>query len=376
MKRGTRILLGMAVIMTIAAPMGAFSGGAASAAPFFRPPVPYTCSGGDAQTGTFASIPSGTYVNITITGACQPAPGAVINVLGDINVAGNAVFDAQSFPSTINVGHDVTAAPGSFLGLGCLPDPSSTSTTGHPCVDASGNPTTGRSVITVYGNIFGWNVNTVLLNGITVKCNVAFVGGGGAIPWAIKTNTIGGSLLVSNVTPDWLGVIVNNIGGSVILANVHITDTDPNPAIFVASNTIGRDLACWGLTPAVSGGFGNEHNTVGGHSFGQCREPDRRIATGVVRDLVAPDPRGSRAASGDAPRRAGLQPRRLGARTTWRGLGPEMHVPIRPDGRTTGGGSVTCAHAPCPCCVLHLKDGHGTSDGTTPEERRRRRRAR
>jgi len=270
MKRGTRILLGVAVIMGIAAPVGAFSGGTAVAAPFFRPPVPYTCAGGDAQTGTFVPIPSGTYANITVRGACRPAPGSVINVIGDINVADNAVFDAQSYPSTITVGHDVTAASGSFLGLGCLPDPTSTSTTGHPCVDASGNPTTGSSDITVYGNVFAWDANTVLLNGITVKWNVALIGGGGAIPWAIKTNTIGGSLLVSNMTPDWLGVIVNKIGGSVILANVHITDTDPNPAIFVASNTVGQNLACWGLAPAVSGGFGNEHNIVGGRSFGQC----------------------------------------------------------------------------------------------------------
>ena len=125
-------------------------------------------------------------------------------------------------------------------------------------------------MITVNRNIIAWNAGTVLPNGITVRGSVTLLGGGGAIPWAIKTNTIGGNLLVGNVTPDWLGVIVNRVGGSMIPANVHITDTDPNRAIFVAGNTIGQNLACWGLAPAVSGEFGNEHNTIGGHVFGQC----------------------------------------------------------------------------------------------------------
>ena len=116
----------------------------------------YTCTGGDFQTGTFVPIPSGTYRSITVTGACQPAPDAVINVVGNVDVAAGAVLDAQSYPSTITVGHDVTAGSGSFLGLGCLPDPTPTSTTGHPCVDANGNPTTFSSSITIDGNVTAW----------------------------------------------------------------------------------------------------------------------------------------------------------------------------------------------------------------------------
>jgi hypothetical protein len=273
MKRRTRILLGVAIIIGVVAPVGAFTGGTAMASPGGRWPswpTNYTCSGGNLQTGTFSVIPSGTYGNLTVTGACQPAPNAVINVIGNVNVSAHGALDAQSYPSKLTVGRDVTAGPGALLGLGCLPNPTATSTTGHPCVDAHGKPTTGQSEITVNGNIIAWDADTVLLNGITVRGSVALLGGGGAIPWAIKTNTIGGNLLVGNVTPDWLGVIVNKVGGNVLLVNVHITDTDPNPAIFVASNTIGQNLACFGLAPAVSGGFGNEHNVVGGHAFGQC----------------------------------------------------------------------------------------------------------
>jgi hypothetical protein len=218
-------------------------------------------------------IPSGTYSSITVAGACQPAPGAVINVLGNVNVATNAAFDAQSFPSTITVGHDILAGPGSLLGLGCLPNPAG-HTTGHPCVDANGNPTTGSSNIIVNGNVVAWNANTVLLNGITVRGNVALIGGGGAIPWAIKTNTIGGSVLITGATPVWFGLVVNQVGGNVVLINDHITDglppnNDPDPTISVATNTIGQNLICFGLGPAVGPGFGPP-NVVGGHALGQC----------------------------------------------------------------------------------------------------------
>ena len=80
----------------------ALSGGPAMAAPSSTP-VAYTCTGGDFQTGTFVPIPSGTYANITVAGACAPAANAVITVLGDVNVAPGAVLNAQSFPSTITL---------------------------------------------------------------------------------------------------------------------------------------------------------------------------------------------------------------------------------------------------------------------------------
>ena len=270
---GKGMRLGVLGIVAVAGAL-ALSGGSAMAAVSSRTPTAYTCTGGDFQTGTFVPIPSGTYASITVKGACQPAPDAVINVAGNLNVAAGAVLDAQSYPSTITVGHNVTAGSGSLLGLGCLPNPLG-HTTGHPCVDANGNPTIFSSSITVKGNVTAIDADTVLLNGITVKGNVILIGGGGAIPWSIKTNTIGGNLIVSDMTPNWLGVIVNKVGGNVILTNVHITDglppnNDPMPTIFVASNQVGRNLICWGLGPYVSGGFGTEHNVVGGKAIGQC----------------------------------------------------------------------------------------------------------
>jgi len=262
------------------------SGGSAAAAPSGARPAAYTCSGGalnpaDPPSSTFADIPSGTYASITVTGVCDVAPNAVIKVRGNFTVAAGAVFDAQGAPSTITVGHNVFGASGSIFALGCLPNPPG-HTTGHPCgTSLVGNPVnnvdplTASSHITVNGNVIATNANVVLMYGVTVNGSVALLGGGGPvpIPWAIKGNAIGGNLIVGDMTPNWLGVIRNNIGGNAILFNVTITDGaygDPNPTIFVASNTVGRNLICVGLAPAVAGGFPGEVNVVGHKALGQC----------------------------------------------------------------------------------------------------------
>lgn len=241
------VMVTAAVVMSSTAAMAAPTG-----------PMPYTCTGGD--------IPPGDYASITVTGFCDVADGAVITVVGNVNVAAGAVLDAQSAPSTITVGHNVTAATGALLGLGCQPD--FPHNTGHPCVVDS----TGHSVITVAGNITTTDANTVLLNGITVNGNVTLTGGGGDIPWSIKNNAIAGNLTVSNVTADWLGVLFNHISGNTTLTNITATDPgDPGRKIFVVRNTIGKNLNCTGLAPGVSGGFfPGEVNTVGRNATGQC----------------------------------------------------------------------------------------------------------
>jgi hypothetical protein len=284
-----RILGSLAVAAALALPAGSAMAAAPTAAPA------YTCSGGDFASGDFTSIPSGTYASITVTGVCDVVPYAVINVVGNINVEAGAVLDAQTVPSTINVGHNVTAATGSLLGLGCQPD--THVRTGHECgaqfdpddqgppgtdpVDANGddvddpgvNPfANDSSAITVNGNVTAHGANTVLLNGITVKRNVTLTGGGGDIPWSVKNDMIAGNLTVSGVTADWFGALFNRIGKNATLTNITATDPgDPGRKIFVVRNTIGRNLTCMGLAPGVSGGFfPGEVNTVGRNAIGQC----------------------------------------------------------------------------------------------------------
>ena len=199
----------------------------------------------------------------------------MINVVGNINVAAGGFLDAQSAPSTITVGHNVTAASGSFLGFGCQPANSIGKFAGVPCtVEPDGHTT-----ITVDGNVTATDANTVLLRATTVNGNITLSGGGGAaqgilIPWSLKGNTIGRNLTVSDVTADWLGVQFSRIGGNATLTNITATDpTDPTgtPTIQIVVNTVGRNLNCTGLAPAVSGGlFPGEVNVVGGKATGQC----------------------------------------------------------------------------------------------------------
>ena len=236
------------------------SGGPAMAdAASTRTPTAYTCTGGD--------VPSGNYASITIKGACDVPADAVINVVGNVNVAAGASLDAQSAPSTITVGGNVTAAAGSFVGLGCQP-PSYTGNSAHECAVEPD----GHSTITINGNVTAIDAVAALLNGVTVKGNVTFVGGGSDIPWSIKNNTIDGNLTVGGQTTDWLGVLFNRIGGNATLVNIAVTDVHPGaPGVYIVRNTIRANLTCLGLTPGVSGGFvPGSVNVVGGHAIGQC----------------------------------------------------------------------------------------------------------
>ena len=246
----------LAVAAALALPTGTVMAGG---------PMRYTCTGGD--------IPSGTYASITVTGACDVPAHAVISVVGNVNVAPGAFLDAQSAPSTIWVGHDVTAGKGSFVGLGCQPNyvdsHGNPIKTGHPCSDPYGSES---STITIKGNVAAFGAGDFLINGVTVRGNVTMIGGGNEMyPWSIKNNTIGGNLTVAGQTTDWLGVLFNSVGKNVILIDITVNDPgDPTPIIFIVRNTIGRNLICFGLAPAVAGGFGGEVNVVGGLALGQC----------------------------------------------------------------------------------------------------------
>lgn len=219
----------------------------------------YTCTGG--------AIPSGNYASITVTGPCSVEADAVVSVVGSVSVAVGAVLDAQSAPSTLTVGRNVTGAAGSFVGLGCQP-PSYTGNSAHPCAVSPEE----HSTITVNGNVTVTDGAAVLLNGITVEGNVTLTGGGSEIPWSIKNNTIGGNLTVSGQTTDWLGVLFNRIGKNATLTDIEVTDVHPGaPGVYIVRNTIGRNLTCTGLTPGVSGGFiPGSVNVVGRNANGQC----------------------------------------------------------------------------------------------------------
>ena len=275
-----RILFGAGVLV---ASSGAVATGLvgttsiASAHPSHGPPRAYTCTGGDFATGNFTSIPSGNYASITVKGVCNIQPNAVIDVVGDINVAPGAVLDAQSAPSTITVGGNVTAGSGSLLGLGCQPTNTIGTMAGVPCAAPYA---AGHTTITINGNVTAIDANTVLMRGavaagagkLTVNGDVTLLGGTSDNPWSIKGITIGRNLTMVGVTAEFIGVQFSTIGGNATLINITAHDVDPGSlGINVVENTVGRNLNCFGLAPGVSGGvIPGEVNHVGHKANGQC----------------------------------------------------------------------------------------------------------
>ncbi len=234
--------------------------GIASAAPSGNA---LTCAGGSWESPTM--ITTGNYSSITVTGICQTAPDAVINVTGNINVAPGGALDAQSAPSTITVGHNVTAGAGSMLALGCLPDGVHA---GHPCA----SDPTAASVIKVMGNVSETDAALVALNGITVNKNVTLDGGVGN-DWIFKWDTVGGNFTASDVNPFFFLLGFSNVTGNVNLSNIWANDPEDGGfgAVNLVLNTVGRNLNCSGLGPRLSGGFiPGAVNTVGHMTTGQC----------------------------------------------------------------------------------------------------------
>lgn len=218
----------------------------------------YTCTGGD--------IPSGTYKNVTVSGPCTVAAGAVITISGNVTVNKGAMLDAQSAPATITIGQNVAALPGAFLGLGCQP-PAYTGNSAHPCTV---NPD-GHSTISVGGNITTAGTATVMLNGITIARNVTLIGGGSNIPWSIKNNKIGGNVTVIGVSASWFGLLFNVIGKNVTLSHIALNDLDPGaPGVYIVRNQIGQHLICSKLTVLGVPGVTGYGNTISGKALGQC----------------------------------------------------------------------------------------------------------
>jgi hypothetical protein len=220
-----------------------------------------TCSGGQ--------ISSGTYTQLTVTGACTVAEGATVVVRGNLTVAPGAMFDAQTH-STVTVQGNVLAGRGSMFALGCTP--------AHPC---NGDETeTAPTHDTVRGNVVLDHVFDAALNGDTIGGNLVVNGGGPGysldpwIPFSMKDDVVHGSVLVSNLRTSWWGLIRSTVGGNVVVTNVRGADPDSTE---IVANTIGGNLICLGNSPAphlgdaVEGappGYGP--NTVHGHAIGQC----------------------------------------------------------------------------------------------------------
>jgi len=221
------------------------------------------CSGGD--------IASGTYQNLKVTGDCTVPSGAVVTVVHNLKVVHGASFAADSAPSTVHIGGNVVAGPGSFFGLGC--------TAAHGC-----DTGTVFSDASVGGNITLNYVFDAAINGVEVGGNVVSQGGGGGfvfdqggfVPFSIKDDIIHGNLVVRGLKTTWFGVIRSQIDGNVTLKYIKNDDPDGNE---IVHDAIGGNLVCRGLSPEPQFGDAVEdpslpadyrYSTVDGRVVGQC----------------------------------------------------------------------------------------------------------
>jgi hypothetical protein len=226
-----------------------------------------TCPGG--------VLDSGVYRSVRVSGTCQVPDGAKVLVLHNIVVRRGASFDASTH-SELKVLGNVFGARRSMVALGC--------TDAHPC-STDGQPgVVGADV--VHGSVLLNHVYNAAINGVTIKKNLISIGGGAGlldpetqfVPFSVKDDTIGRNVIVVGLHTVWFGVIRSNIGGNVLLLRNKMSDPDANE---VVANTIGKNLICYGNSPASQFGDaigdpglppGYGPNSVGGHARGQCKD--------------------------------------------------------------------------------------------------------
>ena len=231
---GIRIALGAVMLVALSAVALPIPSGYRGRCPGQQLHLQRRCYTGPDPRRGHSSIPSGDYASITVTGVCNIVPGAVINVSGNINVAPGAALDAQSAPSTITVGHNVTA--GAVRSSAWAASRRTRSAGSREC-RAPIRMGTGYTTITINGNVTATDASTVLLIGavapgagkLTVNGNVTVTGGSSDTPWSIKGVTIGRNLTVSGVTAEFFGVQFTTIGDNATLTNITVNDVHSPP---------------------------------------------------------------------------------------------------------------------------------------------------
>jgi hypothetical protein len=244
-----KLLLGlcaMCALGVLAAP--------AAADPTSGPPI--CSSAGTALSGHYRR-------DLRLTGNNYVAAGATLTVRGNLEIAPGACLDAYS-TGTVNVRGNVLVARNAILALGCAPN---VDLLPVPC----GSTTTDD---TIGGNLFALDPYTMYLTADTINGNLVSVGGGPGAPPApfvnfpIKQMVIHGNVLISGWNGGWFGLLRNVVNGNVVVRNNVASDPDANE---VVTNTVGRNLICYGNSPAVQfGDSGGSPNEVSGFAFGEC----------------------------------------------------------------------------------------------------------
>lgn len=249
--------------------------------------LPGTALAADSGAGSCANgmMAGGTYGSFTVTGVCNIAFGATVQINGNLTIADGASLNDHGaemwLHGQMHIAGNVKVGKGAVLDLGW----------NSPYGEGSLGPDT------VGGNIVANQPLAIQLGQVTVWGNV--ISNGGGVPstsaadfrnFPIKDNVIHGNLVVQGWHGGWIGLVRNNVGGNVIFSrNVSRsnpetgrgTDTDSSEVMGsdltalggpVIPQTIGGNLICHGNVPAaqVNPLDGGAPSFVGGNAIGQC----------------------------------------------------------------------------------------------------------
>jgi hypothetical protein len=237
--------------------------------------APGTCSGG--------TMHGGTYSGFVVTGTCNVAYGAHVQINGDLTISNGAKLNDHGaegwMNAEIHVTGDITVGKGAVLGLGW------------------NAPEGTLGPDTVGGDIVANRPLAMQIGSVTIGGNLISNGGGVASTsvadfrnFPIKDNVIHGNLSVQGWHGGWFGVIRNTVDGNVIVAKV-VSRSNPEtgPGMDDDSTEImGSDLSAFGgpVVPQTIGGNLICHDNVpaahvnpidfgapsfvGGRALGEC----------------------------------------------------------------------------------------------------------
>jgi len=227
-----------------------------------------TCSGG--------SVAAGSYSSLTITGFCTVDAGTV-SVAHNLTVAAGGELVAAFGGSDVHVGGNLTVQSNGVLILGCEPE-------AFPCInDPDQVHGTLMTHDTVGGNLTTQGALAVIVHATDIARNTVVQGGGGGVTCAstipnvpgppayvdFEDNTIGGNSIIQGVQSCWAGYIRNHVSRNVIYQGNTFADPDASE---LTTNTVGRNMICFGNSPQVQ--FGDSTGTpdvVGGKALGECK---------------------------------------------------------------------------------------------------------
>jgi hypothetical protein len=241
-------------------------------------------AGSGAGTCSNGTMAGGTYSSFVVTGVCNIAFGATVQINGNLTVASGASLNDHGsemwLHGRMHVGGNVLVGKDAVLGLGW----------NSPNGDGSLGPDT------VGGSIVANQPRALQIGQITIGGNLISNGGGVASTsvadfrnFPVKDNVIHGNLIVQGWHGGWIGLIRNTVGGNVIFSKNVSGSSDTGPGADSDSSevmgsdltgvggpiipqTIGGNLICQGNVPAaqVNPLDGGAPSIVGGVAIGQC----------------------------------------------------------------------------------------------------------